>query len=748
MSESPEIDFAAFVSAKGPGAISLGDVATARPISIILPSILPDNQLRPQPLEEKSELEKYLEISKEDLFKYVCFIPNHKFLYIDIKKNINLLVNEKILNDNSILLKYILNIQFNLLNIPKELVISSESLDDYNIQNLLSIISKLLQIDIENIPFKDIIELFFNKFTNKFDVILMTYINRYIDILFYTKEVVSITDEKINLMKDELKDERFRALDSDLYDKSSLKKLKLSSIWDETLHPLALEYNSIIDKYKKIIIPLILDYYNNHYNKDIFIDNLIILSESDKRFVTEKVDLYIKSRLSIDNLFDPLFPSEITPFIFYLPEDYIRILYDQVIRYINDFLSHPEVLDIYERYQQLMVNELEDPKFRQITDTFSKTTLMIERPDYFIDISFKQLLTDYNKIIEKYQKLVLPLILEYYNKYTKEIFDDQFEFSLSYQKSISIKVDLFIRSILNIDNLKTRNVQSLFEWEFLNPDFELNIETFFNIHENLEDECKYNAIKINLNKESILRVLSYEKDELKFNNLEWLNLRNIKNLFINEFITILFEFIENPTIVSCYMEIMSQISKTTPHISYSILMKDLDAFKQILTPILQKITNPIFNILQEIEKNKDISINGYILFIKYILNEFILPVCKFIDLLYNQNTKGLSKEIKDIMESSKIHQYINGTFDYTKLFKIKNIDIDYLFEIIKDCISKLMLLKQIMEAKAAATAAEAERKKKEALKGRQTSSRHQVATGTLDSTTSTVATSDMSEADL
>jgi hypothetical protein len=481
-----------------------------------------------------SELYRYLE-SSEELFKNVCFIRLHKYLYLDIKKNIKLLSKE-ITIDNRMLLKYILNIQFNLLKLPEDLELELKlDVTRYNILNLLTIILSLLQIDTKSIY---IIYLFEDKLTEPYtDNILKTLIYNYISIFNDSEEVKLIISENADRFFKEMADIEATKLERYYYNlENGLQKIDLNIIDSPDLIPLAKEYNLIIDKCKQNINSQLINYYNDHFNKNIFIDNLVILSESDKEFITKKVDLYMKS-ISIDNLYKLTnhLPKESISFMFYLDE-------------------------------------------------------------------------------------------------------------------------------------------------------------------NLEDKKIYDSIKISLNKDGILRKLLIEKDELKFNSLDWLKLRDIKNRFINQFINLLFETIENPKIISGFRKIKTQIDKVVADINIDTLMNDINDFKEIITPILQKIENPIFYIIQEIEKNRDISINGYILFIKYILNELIIQVNTF---FYQQSIEKLSKKINDIIESSLMYQFITGKFDYTKLFKIKNINIDYLFEIIKDCISKLILVKLIIEAEKA-----------------------------------------------
>jgi RecG-like helicase len=137
------------------------------------------------------------------------------------------------------------------------------------------------------------------------------------------------------------------------------------------------------------------------------------------------------------------------------------------------------------------------------------------------------------------------------------------------------------------------------------------------------------------------------------------------------------------------------------------IKNDLDNLKKILKPIFSQIQNPIYYLLEEIKTNKDTSLNVYILFINYILNEINLLINTRVKEFYGKTIED-NPEYVEFIESSKINKYIKGTYDYTELFKEKDIKTEYLFSLFEDILYKTIkpYLKKKIEERAAEAAAE------------------------------------------
>jgi hypothetical protein len=235
------------------------------------------------------------------------------------------------------------------------------------------------------------------------------------------------------------------------------------------------------------------------------------------------------------------------------------------------------------------------------------------------------------------------------------------------------------------------------------------------MHSYLEDKCTYDALKFEINYDGIAKALSCELNGYNIIDLNTFNLRTIKNTFIKQCFDLFREIIENPAIMSCFNEIISKLQnvemsqkKTDSDMIFASVKKDLDVFKELLGPILIKIDNPFYHLLQKIGENKD----GFSLFIKYMINEINIhlnTVLKdgFDNLHGNQEVDA--EEI-EIIKSSLIYNYINGSYDYNELFKIKNINIDYLFDLLKDAVSMLNKRIDLIIARREKTRAEIEAK--------------------------------------
>ena len=363
------------------------------------------------------ELELYLMAHETEKFKFVCFFPNHSLLYSDIKKNINLLSKEEATNDHT-LLKYILNIQFKLLKVGnKDFELG---IDQYPFINMVSILCFLLQIDVENIPFDLIKQLIQHKLYPNFikhNHIIFSFINRHLENFFYNSaEVKRIKEECSQKIDRELEDNNLMDLKKDNifdkitpnllwrgYDRQSLDRIK--------------KFNSIINKHIELIAKDVIQHYRKDY-KDIFFENLIKLSDSDKEFINNKVEDYIRTKFSdVGNSTESPFDINFSENYFYISEEeintrfYTRLpLYPRVMTFIGDILTNDSIKDIFDINHNLMIGEISDPKFSSINQLVDGSA-MIKKSDLpSID---PKLLKEYNEIIVKYQNIVLECIHEY-----------------------------------------------------------------------------------------------------------------------------------------------------------------------------------------------------------------------------------------------------------------------------------------------------------------------------------------------
>ena len=673
--------------------------------------------------QEHVEIKKYLETFKKEIFKNVCFIPNHSLLIYDIKKNIKLLSKEKVANNHT-LLKFILNIQFNILKEPSQLLELSK--EQYHFKNMSAIILLLLNIDSVNTPFTLINNLFQNKFQlDRPQDILIEYIKRHLYNFIESTKVKRIKEENIKIMNKELESKnlkRLRGNRSELQKIELVKSLNLRPYTPEELSEIN-EYNDIINTYISSIAAEVIPYYEEEY-KDIFFENLIILDDLDKEFINTKVYNYIVTKFDKSNSFENPFPNDktydITENIFYISKEKITssdfsfnsTLFEKISDFIKDLLTNENIKKIFIENEEKMIRELIDEKFRLVHNLGEYIRMIKIKNPSFSDI---KLLNEYNQIIVKYQKIIVENIhsmLDWNKLFYKE------SISIIDKDKIKNKLRSYLKQLLDYTKEDNKVLEELIKNKFtdFNPPDDPNI--FFDLHEYLEDKCRYEALKFELNYTGILRTLVCTSNKFNFINLDHLNLREIKKKFIFQFLTLLKNIMtqqqqkQQPNIVTYLFNISNQydlglnaIDDKNLDENLANIKNDLDNLKKILEPIFNQIQNPIYYLLEEIKKNKDTSLNGYILFINYILNEINLLINTRVIEFYGNFIKT-NPEYVEFIESSKINKYIKGTYDYTELFKEKDINTEYLFLLFEDILYKTIkpYLKKKIEERAAEAA--------------------------------------------